>query len=212
MTAVDSRPAAVVGTRRLRREDPALLTGEARFVADLLVPGALHLALVRSTVAHGKIRSIDSAAARAMPGVVAVLDGSDLRSEWAGPLPCGWPVTSDMKSPQHLPLAVDQVNYVGDAVAVVVAESEYQAHDAADAVVVEYETLPAVVDLEDARSDRVLVHSGLGTNTSYTWELAPDPAAVEKAFAEAAHTVSGRYVQQRLIPSPMEPRDRKSVV
>ena len=208
MTVADAPPAGggVVGTRRLRREDPALLTGEARYVADLQVPGALHAALVRSSVAHARIASIDTAAARAMPGVVAVFTGADLEGEWAGPLPCAWPVTADMKAPAHLPLAVGKVAYLGDAVAVVVARSEYEAHDAADSVVVDYDPLPAVVDLDDALSDRVVIHEDLGTNKSYTWELSPDHAAVEAAFASATHVVSGRYVQQRLIPSPMEPR------
>lgn len=210
MTAVETPPASspggVVGTRLRRREDPALLAGESRFVADLAVPGALSLALVRSPVAHGRITSIDASAAREMPGVVAVLTGEDLRDDWAAPMPCAWPVTADMKAPPHLPLAVGTVNHVGDAVAVVVARSEYEAHDAADAVVVEIDPLPAVIDLEDALSDRVLVHEDLGTNRCYTWELTPDADAVERAFAEAAHTVSERYVQQRLIPSPMEPR------
>lgn len=212
MTAVEATPGAgvagrgVVGQRLRRREDPALLTGEARYVADLVVPGALHAALVRSTVAHARITSIDVEAARSMPGVVAVFTGEDLQGEWAGPLPCGWPVTADMKAPAHLPLAVGKVHYVGDGLAVVLARSEYEATDAAEAVVVDYEPLPAVVDIEDAASDRVVIHEDLGTNRSYTWELSPDPDAVERAFAEAAHTVSGRYVQQRLIPSPMEPR------
>ncbi|HET9689841.1 MAG TPA: molybdopterin cofactor-binding domain-containing protein [Acidimicrobiales bacterium] len=210
MTALDTPPAAapagVLGTRLRRREDPALLTGESRFVADLVVPGALHLAIVRSQVAHGRIRSIDTAEATAMPGVVAVFTGDDLAGDWAAPMPCAWPVTPDMKNPVHHPLATGTVNYQGDAVAVVVARSEYEAHDAAEAVVVDIESLPAVVDLDDAMTDRVLVHESLGTNRSYTWELTPDPDAVERAFAEAAHTVSERYVQQRLIPSPMEPR------
>lgn len=206
MTVTDAPPGGVVGTRQRRREDPALLTGEARYVADLQVPGALHAALVRSSVAHARIASIDASAARSMPGVVAVFTGADLASEWAGPLPCGWPVTADMKAPAHLPVAVGKVTYLGDAVAVVVARSEYEAHDAAEAVVVDYEPLPAVVDLDDAASDRVVIHEDLGTNHSYTWELSPDHGAVEAAFASAAHVVSGRYVQQRLIPSPMEPR------
>jgi carbon-monoxide dehydrogenase large subunit len=206
VTAVQTPPSGVVGTRQKRREDPALLTGEARYVADLQVPGALHVAVVRSSVAHARINSIDTSAARSMPGVVDVLTGPDLESEWAGPLPCGWPVTADMKAPAHLPVAIGKVNYVGDAVAVVVAHSEYEAHDAADAVVVDYEPLEAVVDLEDAAADRLVIHEDLGTNKSYTWALAPNPEAVEAAFASAAHTVSARYVQQRLIPSPMEPR------
>jgi carbon-monoxide dehydrogenase large subunit len=205
VTAVESAPTRVLGTRRLRREDPALLTGEARYIADLQVPGTLHLAVVRSSVAHARITGIDLDAARGMPGVVAAFDGTDLQGEWA-PLPCGWPVTAEMKNPPHLPLAVGKVAYVGDAVAVVVATSEYAAHDAAEAVVVEYDPLPAVFDIEDAATDRVVIHEDLGTNVSYTWSLTPDEAAVDAAFASAAHTVSRRFVQQRLLPSPMEPR------
>lgn len=206
MTAATQAPAGVVGTRRLRREDPSLLTGEARFVADLVVPGALHAAVVRSQVAHARIRGVDLEAAKSMPGVVAAFSGGDLQGEWASPLPCGWQVTPDMKAPAHLPLAVGKVCYAGEGVAVVLAQSEYQARDAAEAVVVDYEPLPPVLDLEDAASDRVVLHEELGTNVSYTWELSPDPDAVERAFAEAAHVVSERYVQQRLLPSPMETR------
>jgi carbon-monoxide dehydrogenase large subunit len=210
MTAVEAPAGAgsggVVGTRLKRREDPALLTGESRFVADLQIQGTLHVALVRSPVAHARIESIDLSSALAMPGVVAAFTGSDLESEWAGALPCAWPVTADMKAPNHLPVAVGKVCYVGDAVAVVLARSEYQAHDAADAVVVEYDPLPVVVDMEDAASDRVVIHDDLGSNRSYTWELNPDPDAVERAFSSAANTVSARFVQQRLLPSPMEPR------
>jgi carbon-monoxide dehydrogenase large subunit len=197
---------AVVGTRLPRREDAALLTGEAQFVADLAVPGVLHAALVRSPIAHGRITSIDLTPALALPGVVAAFTGRDLEQDWAGPLPCAWPVTADMKAPAHLPLAVGKVCYAGDAVAVVVARTEYQAQDAVAAVLVDYEPLDPVVDLETAAADEVVIHDDLGTNVCYTWELTPDAAAVDAAFATAAHTVSGRYVQQRLLPSPMEPR------
>jgi carbon-monoxide dehydrogenase large subunit len=196
----------VVGTRMRRKEDPALLTGEARFTDDLQIPGALHAAFVRSPYAHARIRSIDTAAAAAMPGVVAVFTGEDLASEWAAPMPCAWTVTPDMKAPAHRPLAVGKACYAGDAVAVVLARSSYEARDAADAVVVDYEPLPAVVDLEEAAADRVVIHEELGTNRSYTWSLVPDPEAVDRAFAEAAHVVRERYVQQRLIPMAMEPR------
>jgi carbon-monoxide dehydrogenase large subunit len=189
-----------------RREDPALLTGESRFVADLRVPGTLHVALVRSPIAHGRIASIDLSPALAMPGVVAAFTGADLESEWAGALPCAWPVTEDMKAPKHLPVAVGKVCYVGDAVAVVLARTEYEAHDAAAAVIVDYDPLPVVADMEDAASDRAVIHDDLGTNKSYTWELKPDPDAVVRAFSSAAHTVSARFVQQRLLPSPIEPR------
>src|SRR5256885_4758402 len=195
-----------MGTPMLRKEDPALLTGEARFIDDLVVPGALHMAVYRSPYAHARIRSIDTKGAAALPGVVAVFTGADLRDEWAGAMPCAWPVTPDMKSPAHFPVAVDKACYVGDAVAVVLAETGYAAKDALEQIVVDFEELPPVIDLEDALSDRVVIHDDLGTNASYTWELTPDAAAVEKAFKDAAFTVNERYVQQRLIPSAMEPR------
>ncbi len=197
---------AVVGTRQLRREDPELLTGEARFVDDLVVPGALHMAVVRSPHAHARILSVDTSGARALPGVVAAFTGADLRDEWAAAMPCAWPVTADMKNPEHFPVAVDKACYSGDAVAVVLAETESQAKDAAESIVVDYEAMPAVVDLEDALEDNLVIHDSLGTNVSYTWNLEPDADAVERAFRDAAHTVSERYVQQRLIPSAMEPR------
>ncbi|MDQ3945479.1 MAG: molybdopterin-dependent oxidoreductase [Actinomycetota bacterium] len=195
-----------IGERLRRREDAALLTGEARFVDDLDVPGALHLALVRSPHAHARITSIDKSAAESLPGVVAVFTGADLQGDWAGPMPCAWPVVEDMKSPPHFPLTPDKARYVGDAVAVVVAQSKTAAKDAAEAVVVDYEVLPAVIDLEDALSDRVVINEDLGTNTSYVWELKPDEAKVDDAFAQATHVVKERYTQQRLIPSAMEPR------
>jgi carbon-monoxide dehydrogenase large subunit len=196
----------VMGTRVLRKEDPALLTGESRFTDDLVVPGALHVRIVRSPVAHARIRSIDTTAALAQPGVVAVFTGPDLVADFPNPLPCAWPVTEDMKHPAHWPLALEEVRYVGDGVAAVVAETREAARDAADLVVVDYDDLPVVLDLEDARSDRVLVHADLGTNRSYTWDLIPDLEAVDAAFASAAHTVKERYLQQRLIPMAMEPR------
>ncbi|HKY78089.1 MAG TPA: molybdopterin cofactor-binding domain-containing protein [Acidimicrobiia bacterium] len=197
---------AVIGTRYARREDAPILTGEARYVDDLAVPGALHVALVRSPHAHARVNSVDSAAAAAMPGVVAVLTGADLAGDWAGPMPCAWPVVEDMKSPAHFPVTPDKARYVGDAVAVVVAKSAVAAKDAADAVVVDYDVLPAVIELEDSLSDRVVINEDLGTNLAYTWELKPDEAKVDAAFASAAHVVKERYIQQRLIPSAMEPR------
>ena len=197
---------AVVGSRQVRREDPALLTGEARFVDDLVVPGALHATIVRSSYAHARIRSIDSTEAQGMPGVVAVFTGADLRGEWENPLPCAWPVTDDMKSPEHWPLAIDEACFVGEGVAVVVAETREQARDAMEAIVVDYDELAVVVDLEAAASDEALVHESLGTNKSYTWSLVPDPASVDQAFAEAEHTIKERYLQQRLIPMAIEPR------
>ena len=130
MTVTDAPPSPVIGTRMLRREDPALLTGEARFTDDLVIPGALHLAVLRSPFASARIASIDATAASALPGVVHVFTGADLLDHWAAPMPCAWPVTDDMKNPPHYPLAVDEVHHVGDGVAVVLARSDAQARDA----------------------------------------------------------------------------------
>lgn len=208
MTDLQERPAAVLGSRLLRREDPALLTGEAKYTNDLNVPGALHLAVVRSPYAHARITSVDLSAALAVPGVVAAYSGADLADMWAGPMPCAWPVTDDMKNPPHYPLATGTACYVGDGVACVLATDATAARDAAELVDVQYEPLEAVVDLEDALSDRVVIHTDLGTNKSYQWDLKieGEPGQVDAAFAAAAYTVKERYVQQRLIPVAMEPR------
>ena len=208
MTMTENKPTTVIGTRMLRREDPALLTGEAKFTNDLAIPGALHLAVLRSPHAHAKITRIDASAARALPGVVAVYSGADLASMWAAPMPCAWPVTPDMKNPPHYPIAVDKVTYVGDGVVAVLATSETASRDALDLIEVDYDVLPAVIDLEEALTDKVVIHDSIGTNKSYTWPLLVEatPGCVEEAFKTAAYTVSERYVQQRLIPMAMEPR------
>ena len=211
MTATATAPPEAethFGSRRLRREDPALLTGEARFVDDLQLPGALWLGVVRSTEAHAAIAGIDASAALRIDGVQEVLTGADLAPLWGGAaLPCAWPVTDDMHNPPHLPVATGEAKYAGDAVAVVLADSRYAAADGAAAVVVDYEPKQAAIDLAAAAEpNSPLVHESLGTNASYTWELTPDPAAIEKAFAEAEHVIEERFVQQRLIPAAMEPR------
>ncbi|MGI9029456.1 MAG: xanthine dehydrogenase family protein molybdopterin-binding subunit [Ilumatobacteraceae bacterium] len=209
MTITEDAPTKVIGQRLLRREDPALLTGEAKFTNDLDIPGALHLAVARSTHAHARITSIDTAAAKDLPGVVAVYTGEDLADLWAAPMPCAWPVTEDMKNPAHYPLAKGgKVAYVGDGVVAVLATSEAAARDAVEAVDVQYEALEAVIDLEDALSDRVVIHDELGTNKSYTWALKVEgeDGAVDKAFEDAAFQVHERYVQQRLLPMAMEAR------
>ena len=208
MTVTEVRPTTVLGQRLLRREDPALLTGEAKFTNDLHIPGALHLAVLRSPYAHARILAIDVSAAATMPGVVAAYTGADLTSLWGAPMPCAWPVTADMKNPAHYPLAVSKAAYAGDGVACVLATSDAAARDALDAINVTYEALAPVIDLEDALSDRVVIHDELGTNKSYTWDLKVEghEGQVDEAFAAAAFTVSERYVQQRLIPMAMEPR------
>jgi carbon-monoxide dehydrogenase large subunit len=205
-TTIDAPALAHIGQRRLRKEDPKLLTGEGRYIDDLAIPGALWMGMVRSPMAHARITGVDLRAALAQPGVVAAFSGADLAPDWAAPMPCAWPVTEDMKSPVHHPIAAERACYVGDIVAVVLSTSRTGAVDAAEAVVVGYDPLPVVVDLEDAATDRVVLHEELGTNASYTWELTPDPASVDAAFAAATHTVTERYIQQRLIPAAMEPR------
>lgn len=208
MTLIENRPNAVIGTRLLRREDPALLTGEGKFTNDLNIPGALHLAVLRSPHASATIVKIDTKAAAALPGVVAVYTGADLQSLWAAPMPCAWAVTTDMKNPPHYPLAAKTVCYVGDGVVAILATSETASRDALDLVDVEYKVHKPVVNVEDALSDKNVIHADLGTNKSYTWPLKIEatPGCVDEAFKNAAYKVSERYVQQRLLPMAMEPR------
>ena len=188
-----------------RKEDPALLEGRATFTDDIRLPGMLHIAVLRSPHAHARITSIDASAARDFPGVVEVFTGEDLAEEWAIGVPCGWPVTEDTKMPDHWPLARGEVNHVGEGVAVVVAEDRYKAQDALEHIEVDYEPLPAVVDVEAALEDgSPLAHRELGTNECYTWPLATGD--IDEAFEKADVVVKGRYIQQRLLPSAIEPR------
>ena len=206
-TATNPFTGGIVGERRVRKEDPALLTGEAKFIDDLHLPGALWVACVRSPHAHARISSIDTSGALATDGVVAVYTGEELAGDWAAPLPCAWPVTENMKNPAHLPVAVGKANYAGDIVAVVVAQSRYAAADGLEGVVVDYEPLDVVVTMEAARSDDVVIHDDLGTNVCYEWaHPGNDPDAMAAAFEGAAHHITETYLQQRLIPVAMEPR------
>ena len=206
-TATNPFTGGIVGERRVRKEDPALLTGEAKFIDDLHLPGALWVACVRSPHAHARISAIDTSGALATDGVVAVYTGEELAGDWAAPLPCAWPVTEDMKNPAHLPVAVGKANYAGDIVAVVVAQSRYAAADGLEGVVVDYEPLDAVVTMEAARSDDVVIHDDLGTNVCYEWaHPGNDPDAMAAAFEGSAHHITETYLQQRLIPAAMEPR------
>ncbi|MTV26693.1 xanthine dehydrogenase family protein molybdopterin-binding subunit [Nitriliruptoraceae bacterium ZYF776] len=205
MTALDAAPTANVGRTRLRKEDARLVTGRTTWTDNLQPTGTLHLALVRSPVAHARITKVDVSAALEQPGVVAAFTGADLVANWEGGLPCAWPVTEDMQAPVHHPLAVDEVRYVGDGVAVVVARSKAQAVDAAEFVDVEYDPLPPVVDMEAALADGApLADTSLASNRSYTWPL--ESGDLDAAFDGAAHVVTRRFVQQRLIPLAIEPR------
>jgi len=150
-----------VGTPVLRKEDPEFLTGQARYTDDLTVAGMLWMTVVRSPFAHARIKAVDASKALAMPGVVAAFSGQDF--EWAGPLLMAWPVTADINNPPHWPLAKDKARYQGDGVAVVVAESRAAAIDAAEAVSVDYEALPAVTDSDAALADGApIVHDDSG--------------------------------------------------
>ncbi|GLZ41520.1 xanthine dehydrogenase family protein molybdopterin-binding subunit [Actinokineospora sp. NBRC 105648] len=199
-----------VGKARLRKEDERLITGRTRWTDNLTVPGLLHLAFLRSPSAHAKILAIDVAAAVRLPGVIAVITGRDI-AQAQGSLPCAWPITPDMKAPPAPSLAVDQVNFAGEAVAVVVARSAVEAHDALEAIDVDYEDLPVVLDMEAAVADGAdLVHPDLGTNKSALWVFDSAEAGtggdVETAIAEAEVRIERTYRQQRLIPAFMEPR------
>ncbi|GLW65697.1 carbon-monoxide dehydrogenase large subunit [Actinomadura rubrobrunea] len=193
-----------IGTPRRRVEDARLVTGRTRWTDNMQPPGTLYVAFLRSPMAHARINSVNVSAAKSRPNVVAVLTGADFADE-QGSLPCAWPVTEDMKHPAHPPMAVDEVRYVGEPVACVVARDRYAAADALEAIDVDYEPLPAVVDMEEAlKEGSPLVHEDLGTNKCYTWVF--ENGDLDAAMRDAPVVIERRYVQQRLIPTAMEPR------
>jgi carbon-monoxide dehydrogenase large subunit len=194
-----------IGAPVERKEDARLLRGETRWVDNMTLPGMLWMAIVRSPYAHARITKVDLSKALAADGVVAAFSGADLADEWAGSLPCAWPVTGDCHIPQHRPLSSDKARYAGDGVAVVVAESRALAKDGAELVEVDYEPLPAVTDVGEAVTDSApLVHDEYEGNRAYTWPL--QTGEIDKLFSEAAVTVKEHYRQQRLIPNAMETR------
>ena len=203
MTVTDAPTAGTIGTAPLRKEDAHLVTGQTSWTDNITAAGMLTMAFVRSPLAHARITSIDVSAAVDSPGVIAVFTGAELVDECPS-LPCAWPVTEDMKLPAHPPMAVDKVRHAGDPVAVVVARDRAAAVDAAEKVVVDYDPLPAVVDLEDALTDEVLVHDDLGTNKTYFFSM-PTGADIDETFAGADVVVKRRFLQQRLLPTPLEP-------
>ncbi|MGW1677614.1 xanthine dehydrogenase family protein molybdopterin-binding subunit [Saccharopolyspora sp. NPDC002376] len=199
-----------LGRARKRKEDARLITGRTRWTDNLNPAGTLHLAILRSPVAHARIRSIDTDAARQMSGVTAVFTGRDIADE-QGSLPCAWPITEDMKVPPAPPMAVDEVRFAGEAVAVVAARSPAEARDALDAIDVDYDDLPVVLDMEAAlQAESPLVHEDLGTNRNATWTFDSAEAGtggdVEEALRNSEVRVERTFRQQRLIPAFMEPR------
>ena len=202
MTATQQAPAAELGRARLRKEDARLITGQTNWTDNIRLPGMLQLAFARSPFAHARIRAVDLSAARGMPGVVAVFSGADFAAE-QGSLPCAWPVTADIVIPAHPPMAVDEVRYVGEAVAVVVARDRYAAADAVAAIDVDYDPLPPVLDMRAAlEPDSPKVHEA--GNKCYEWVFGNGD--IDAAFSGAPVVVERTYRQQRLIPCAMEPR------
>lgn len=199
-----------IGASVRRKEDHRFVTGAGRYTDDINRPGQLYAHIVRSPLPHARIRSIDSKAAEAVDGVVAVLTGSDMAADGVGGLPCGWGITSKdgspMVEPGHPPLAREIVRYVGDQVAVVLAESRAIARDAAELIDVDYEELSAVTNLAAASAgDAPLVWQDAPGNVCFDWEIG-DAVPVDKAFSQAPHIVKIDVVNTRLIPNAIETR------
>ena len=205
MATTVAAPARVFGSGIKRREDPRLLTGTARYTADMTLPGQLYASILRSPHGHARIKKIDTAAAKAASGVVAVFTGADTEGVLQS-IPCAWLVpNSDLKTAPYPPLAKTTVRYVGDSVAVVVADSPEHAADAVDLIEVDYEPLKAVVDPEKAvKSGAPQLHQEAANNIAFHWVVAGGD--VDAAFKNADVVVRDRIIQQRLIPTAMEPR------
>ncbi|MBA3659274.1 MAG: molybdopterin-dependent oxidoreductase [Gemmatimonadales bacterium] len=188
-----------------RREDPRLITGTATYTDDIKLPGLTYAAILRSPYAHARITRVDVSAARAAPGVIAVYTGADIKDKVA-PVPCAWNVPNcDLKIPAHPLLAHDKVRYVGDGVALVIAETRAQARDAIDLMDVDYDVLEGNVDPEKmTRAGAPQLHDDVPNNLAFTWVVAGGDA--NKAFDGAEVTVKERIVQQRVIPTAMECR------
>jgi carbon-monoxide dehydrogenase large subunit len=216
VTATAERPAAEIGPEigrdRRRKEDQRLITGRTRWTDNITLPGMLHLAMVRSPFAHATIVSVDTSAAAGAPNVVAVLSGADFGDE-LGVCINAWPITPEQVTPNHSPMPADRVAFAGEIVAVVVARSAAAARDAVELVDVEYDELPAALDLKESAEDKVLAHPASGTNKSALWVFDSAEAgtggnveeAIEKARADGI-VIEREYRQQRLIPAFMEPR------
>ena len=199
-----------IGARVERKEDKRFITGSGRYTDDFKMEGMHHAVFVRSEHAHATVNGIDKSAAEGMPGVIAVLDGQQLTGDGVGNLICGWMIHSKDGSPMNMgawsALATDRVRYVGEAVAVVVAETKEQAKNAAEAVVVNYTEQPVVVDAAKAlQAGAPQLHDNAPGNMIYDWELG-DAAAVDAAIAGAAHVTTLELTNNRLVPNAMEPR------
>jgi aerobic carbon-monoxide dehydrogenase large subunit len=207
---VEVKSNGLIGKAVKRTEDLRFITGRGQYTDDMARRQMVYAAMVRSPMAHARIRSIDTSAARSAPGVIAVYTGADMAADKIGGLPCGWAVKnrdgSAQAEPAHPALQVERVRHVGDHVAVVVAASQAEARAAADLVSVDYEELPVVVDARAAlAAGAPQVHAEAPNNLCFDWELG-DAGAVASAFAGAAHVVRLDLRNNRLIPNAMEPR------
>ncbi|MYZ50037.1 xanthine dehydrogenase family protein molybdopterin-binding subunit [Propylenella binzhouense] len=199
-----------IGARVLRTEDRRFITGKGKYTDDMTMPGMAYAAFVRSPHAHARIVRIDTGAAARMPGVIGILTGKELAADGIGNLICGWMIHSKDKTPmnmgQYPAIATETARFVGQAVAVVVAETRGEARDAADAVEIEWEELPAIIDpLQAIAEGARQIHENAKSNLIYDWEIG-DSAAVEAAFQRAAHVTRIDLVNNRLVPNAMEPR------
>ncbi|MDE2625541.1 MAG: xanthine dehydrogenase family protein molybdopterin-binding subunit [Burkholderiales bacterium] len=202
-------PLSPIGQPLRRREDQRFLTGAGQYTDDVVMHGQTYAAFLRSPYAHARIKSINLDAALRAPGVVRIFTGADLAEAKVGGLPCGWLIHSKdgspMKEPGHPVLAQGKVRHVGDQVAMVVAETLLQAKDAAELIVVDYEELPAVIDITKAEGHAGSVHDDVPNNVCYDWGHG-NKDAVDAAFKTAAHVSTLDIVNNRLIPNAMEPR------
>ena len=195
--------ARVLGASIKRREDPRFITGKGNYTDDLKLAGMTHAVFVRSPHANAKIRKIDTAKASKAPGVVAIFTGKDMAG--VNSLPCGW-LLPELKIPPHMPLASDAARYVGDPVAIVIAESQSAASDAAELVVVDWDVQPSVTNTEKAAAKgSVQIHEVAPNNEAFKWQIG-DAAATDAAFKAAPVVVKKRIINQRLVANPMEPR------
>jgi carbon-monoxide dehydrogenase large subunit len=230
---VTQAPERYMGNGIPRKEDPNLVTGKANWTDNIKLPGMVHMSMLRSPFARAKVTKLDVSAALERPGVVAAFAGADLAEEWPGGVPCAAVVSEEQKTPFFPPIVTDEVRHVGDVVAVVVAGDRYAAQDALEFIEVDYEPLPAIVNMEDAlREASPLVHEEFGTNECFTYtanvgntdelfDRTDDPGDAgaemrgpevqgqgdtDEAFRRASVVVKERYIQQRLLPTAIEPR------
>src|SRR6267143_1316595 len=199
-----------IGASVVRKEDRRFITGKGRYVDDIKLQGMTYAHFIRSPHAHAKVKSIDSSAAMKMPGVVGVLTGQQIVDDKVGNLICGWVITSKDGSPMKMgawpAMAPETVRFVGQAVAVVIAETKNQAKDAAEAVAVDYEELQAVPDIRVAiKPDAPQLHPEAPGNVIYD-RVIGDEGATDAAFKAAAHVTSLDITNNRLVPNAMEPR------